>query len=791
MAEKKVNSKSLSFGPRRSIYLEVADELGKFDFPEEEIKHYEDFDLIYRTLCGILYNFVPTSGHPGGSISSGRIVEGLIFNTMDYCLDDPECLEADILSYAAGHKAMGLYAMWALRNEVARAGNPSLLPKDEKHQLRLEDLLGFRRNPTQETPLFRKLNAKPLDGHPTPQTPFVKLSTGASGVGVPSSFGLGFGAMDTFGEKSPLVHVLEGEGGMTPGRVSEALATAATAQLWNIKLHVDWNQASIDSNRVCREGDKPGDYVQWDPIEFCFLHDWNVIHVDDGKDFRQVLAAQALAKERLNDQPTAVIYRTVKGWQYGIEGRKSHGAGHKFCSEDYYKTLKPFEERFGVEIPRFEGKETQVNIEQNFYDTLMVIRKVFEENKELSAFFAGKLEEAKKRLSAISRKKRENVSNLGVIYTDEIKPDQIPEECRYKPGDKQTLRAALGEALNYLNRRTNGAFIGAAADLLDSTSISKLAKGFPEGFYNAVLNPDSRLIACGGICEDCMGAFMSGVSAYGTNIGAGSSYGAFIAALEHIPARLHGIGQQARHFYLGEPYRTFIIVAGHAGLKTGEDGPTHADPQCLQLLQENFPKGVLITLTPWDPQEIYPMLVEGLKKRPAVLVPFVTRPSETIIDREAMKLPPVTEAVKGIYAMRKADRNKKPYHGTVVLQGSGITNTFVTEVLSRIDEAGLNINIYYVTSAELFSLLSQEEQDAIYPQGLAEEAIGITGFTLPTLYRWVTSNEGRRRSVHAFIRGHYLGSGKAHKVLEEAGLHGDGQWETIKNYAEWMEKRSN
>ncbi len=34
-----------------------------------------------------------------------------------------------------------------------------------------------------------------------------------------------------------------------------------------------------------------------------------------------------------------------------------------------------------------------------------------------------------------------------------------------------------------------------------------------------------------------------------------------------------------------------ILVCAHAGLKTGEDGPTHADPQPLQLLQENFPAG--------------------------------------------------------------------------------------------------------------------------------------------------------------------------------------------------------
>ncbi len=783
---KNVSFEKFELGSRRGVYAEIHSQLDKFDISDETIKHFDDLDLIYRTLCGILYNFVPKSGHPGGSISSGRIVEGLLFSTMDYLMGDPECIEADLISYAAGHKAMGLYAMWGLRNECARASKPGILP-DEKHQLRLEDLLGFRRNPTQETPLFDKFKAKPLDGHPTPLTPFVKLSTGASGVGIPSSFGLGFGAMDTFGKDAPLVHVLEGEGGMTPGRVSEALSTAATAQLWNIKLHVDWNQASIDSNKVCRDGDTAGDYVQWNPAEFCYLHDWNVIYVENGKDIKQVLAAQMLAKEKLNDQPTAVIYRTIKGWQYGIEGRKSHGAGHDFCSDAYYETLKPFEKRFGIEFPAFDGEKTPTNIEKNFYDTLLVIRKVLEDDKDLSTFFGERLADSGERLKKLSRKKRKGAANIEALY--KIDENEVPSQCTYEPGGNQTLRAALGEALNHLNKKTGGAFVGASADLLNSTSIAMLAQGFPEGFYNAVSNPDSRLLATGGICEDCMGAFMAGASSYGTNIGAGSSYGAFVAALEHIAARLHGIGQQARSEYTGEPYRTFIIVCAHAGLKTGEDGPTHADPQALQLLQENFPAGVMITLTPWDPHEVYPMLVAALKKRPAVIAPFVTRPNETIIDREKMKLPPAKEAVKGMYAMRKADPSKKPYHGTIVLQGSGITNTFVMDVLPRIDEAGLNINVYYVSSTELFSALPIEEQEKIYPRELAGEAMGLTGLTLPTMYRWITSPEGRRRTVHAFVHGHYLGSGMAHKVFEEAGLHGEGQWKSIKDYADWMAKK--
>ncbi|HSG27299.1 MAG TPA: hypothetical protein VLA34_02375, partial [Candidatus Krumholzibacterium sp.] len=96
--------------------------------------------------------------------------------------------------------------------------------------------------------------------------------------------------------------------------------------------------------------------------------------------------------------------------------------------------------------------------------------------------------------------------------------------------------------------------------------------------------------------------------------------------------------------------------------------------------------------------------------------------------------------------------------------------------------------IYYVASAELFDLLPEDEQEKIYPESLACEAMGITGLTLPTMYRWVTSRGGRAHTVHAFKNGRYLGSGQAHKVLEEAGLHGEGQWEAVRKYADCIEK---
>lgn len=770
----------LKFGKRRAVVINAADELKKFSFGQDEIKHFETYDLIYRTLCAIMYNYVPTSGHPGGSISSGRFVEGIIFNTMDYNFNNPDDETADVLSYAAGHKALGLYAMWALRNEVVRLCKPSLLKADEKYQLRLEDLLGFRRNPTQETPLFKEYKAKALDGHPTPSTPFIKLSTGASGVGVGTSFGLAMGAIDYFSAgNAPHLHVVEGEGGMTPGRVAEAFAFAATAGLKNLTIHIDWNQASIDSNHVTRDDKGPGDYVQWDPIEFAYLHDWNVIIVPDGKDFAQIFTAQKLLKEIKNDQPTAIVYRTVKGWKYGIEGRASHGAGHKFCSEGYYTALKEAEDVTGIKFPRFNGDQSASNVERYYFDTLMTVRKMFEANKASAAFLAEKIEESQKRLKALNRRPREKAPNVEIIYDKKkFKVDQTPTELTLKVGDATTLRGVLGDALNYYNKASGGAILSASADLLGSTSVNNIYKGFPEGFYHSSERPLSRALSIGGICEDAIGGIMSGLSAYGKHVGVGSSYAAFIAALQHIAMRLHGIGQQASAHTFGGNYHPFIAVCAHAGLKTGEDGPTHADPQALQIIQENFPPGVIITLTPWDPQEIWPLMTAALQSRPCIIAPFVTRPNEKVLDRAKLGLPPVAEASKGVYMMRAANKLKKD-DGTIVLQESGVTYTFVEDVLPRLDKDGLNLNIYYVTSAELFDKLPRNEQEKIFPEKLRQEAMGITGFTLPTLYRFVTSEKGRTSSLHPFAKGHYMGSGQAHKVLEEAGLDAKSQYNSI------------
>ncbi len=767
---------SFELSHKRSLYADVTDYLQKekYKLSETDKQQLEKLDVAYRALVAILYNFVPTSGHPGGSISSGRIVQMLLYKMMAYELAEPQRLDADILSYAAGHKALGLYALWALRNECVRIAQPSLLPEKEQDQLRLEDLLGFRHNKVQGTPLFEKFHAKALGGHPEPLVPFVRTSTGASGVGDASAVGLGIAAADTYGANCPVVNILEGEGGLSAGRVSEALAAAATAQLKNVVFHIDWNEASIESDRVTNDGQNPGDYTQWTPVEFFRIHDFNVIFVPNGHNFEQIYAAQKLALEMPGNQPTAIVYRTVKGWHYGIEGRASHGAGHKFCSPEFYEALAEFEQLFGVKFPHFEGEKTPQNIEANYWQVLLTVREALEKEQKTAAFAAEQVRGRAATLRFLAREERAGLGNVQKIYTD-FTPENIPAEFAFTPGESYTTRGVLAQVLAYLNKQTNGCILTGSADLYGSTNAGKIAKDFPKGFYNAVSNPLSRELSAGGICEDGLAGICSGISSFGKHIGVWSSYAAFVA-FAHVAARLHAIGYQAAKEAGAHP-NTLVLFNGHAGVPTGEDGPTHADPQALQLLQDNFPKGSSITLTPLEVDEIWPLVTRALQLRPAVLSPFVVRPSYKCLDRKTLGLDPAQKAAKGVYYFKKPQGEPE---GVIFVQGAGAGRIFAEGVLPQLHND--NVAVIYVTSRELFEQLPAQEQEELVPSAWKKIATAITDFTLPTMDCWLHSDAGRACALWPHKSGSYLGSGSAEKVYEEAAMDAAGQLRAVKEY---------
>ena len=699
---------------------------------------------------------------------------------MSYDLSRPDREDADIISYAAGHKAMGLYSMWAIRDEIAAS---RLLPADARTPAP-GGLAGLSAQPSNQDPAFtvRRQGAMSTP----PGTPFVKLSTGTR-RGPGQLHRLALAAKDYFGKAAPFVHIVEGEGGLTPGRVAEALAAAGTASLGNAVVHLDFNQASIDSDRVCRENGVPGDYVQWTPMELFYLHDWNTVYVPDGSDFRQIAAGQRYALSLDNGQPTAIVYRTRKGWQYGIEGRGSHGAGHKLCSAGFLKTVEGLSGKAGQDAPSCQegaqrcqkAEDGPAVMEECLWQSLQLVRKALGSDRGATAALGRRLAGSKERLDLLGRAPRPGAPRVEAVYALAAQGGQTPPELKLAPGSVTTLRGELGKTLSHYNKASGGAVLACAADLLGSTSISAAGAGFPAGYWNAAANPGSRILSVGGICEDAMAGLLSGLSAFGRHVGAGSSYGAFLAPLGHIAARLHAIGAQAKHEVNGQPNRPFFLICAHAGLKTGEDGPTHADPQCLQLLQDNFPKGAAVTLTPWEPQEIWPLVAAALARRPAVIAPFVTRPNEKVLDRAALGLAPIESAADGLYLLRKP-RGKGV--GTIVLRESAAAYAFVETALPLLLKAGADPWVYYVASAELFDMLPAAKRRKIFPEERSREAMGITGFTWPTMLRWTTSELGRSLTLHPFRNGRFLSSGPGDMVLAEAGLDGVSQFKAVKNY---------
>jgi len=263
-------------------------------------------------------------------------------------------------------------------------------------------------------------------------------------------------------------------------------------------------------------------------MELFHLHDWNVISVPDGTDMQSIAAAQRRALAIENGQPTAIVYRTTKGWRYGIEGKASHGAGHKLCHSSFFDSL-PVPQLVRDAIPRCDGESLCANgqnaaiLEHCWLDGLTAIRRWLETETSMTRILAGRIAGAKDRLDAMQRAPRSIAPQIDDAYAL-ARTATPPPELDLAPGSETTLRGQLGKAIGYLNRYSGGAFFVSAADLLGSTSIAEAAKDFAAGFHHTTKNADSRALSVGGICEDAISGVLSGISSFGHHIGVGASH---------------------------------------------------------------------------------------------------------------------------------------------------------------------------------------------------------------------------------------------------------------------------
>mgnify|MGYP006272389745 CR=1 FL=1 len=270
---------------------------------EEKTNYLEDMANRIR-LSALETTTKAGSGHPTTGMSEAEILSVLYFHHMNYDPENPNSLQGDDFVLSKGHGSPGLYAAMDL------AG-----------MLKGIDIMTLRE--------FES----PLEGHPVPRVPGVRIGTGSLGQGL--SVGLGLAkAMQLDGVERD-AYVLLGDGEMAEGNVWEAINLAPHLALNNVV-------AIIDVNRL---GQSQPTVYEWDTDAYHRKLDsfgWYT-QVVDGHSVEELVTAFAQAADA--DRPSAIVARTVKGkgvdFLENAEGRH----GKAVSQEELAEAQKQLKER--------------------------------------------------------------------------------------------------------------------------------------------------------------------------------------------------------------------------------------------------------------------------------------------------------------------------------------------------------------------------------------------------------------------------------------------------------------
>ena len=212
------------------------------------------------------------SGHPTSCMSCAELVSVLFFEEMRWDPGDPSGRDADVFVLSKGHSAP---ILWAALQEAGAIH---------------EDLLTLRRHDS------------PLEGHPTPLVPWVRVATGSLGQGLSSSAGMAWSRR--LDGSQGRVYCLMGDGEVAEGSVWEAAQFASFYQLDNLC-------AVIDVNRLGQSGPTMYEHDLARYLERLHAFGWETVSVD-GHDVAAV--REAFTKARATrGRPFGIVARTLKG----------------------------------------------------------------------------------------------------------------------------------------------------------------------------------------------------------------------------------------------------------------------------------------------------------------------------------------------------------------------------------------------------------------------------------------------------------------------------------------------
>jgi transketolase len=212
------------------------------------------------------------SGHPTTCMSAADIAAVLFFDEMRWDPRDPHARNQDMFVLSKGHAAP---LLWAALTEAGAV---------------------------KESVLTLRKKESPLEGHPTPLIPWVKVATGSLGQGLSAALGMALGKrLDGIDAR---VYCLLGDGEMAEGSVWEAAELAAHDRVENLC-------AIVDANALGQSGPSlhGKDASEW--VVKLQAFGWHAFEVD-GHNIDDLKNAFADARNT-KGRPTAIVARTEKG----------------------------------------------------------------------------------------------------------------------------------------------------------------------------------------------------------------------------------------------------------------------------------------------------------------------------------------------------------------------------------------------------------------------------------------------------------------------------------------------
>ena len=219
------------------------------------------------------------SGHPGGSLGCAEFFVAL-FQEIMHRKDgfDMNGQEEDLFFLSNGHISPVFYSV------LARSGY----------------------FPVEELNTFRLLNSR-LQGHPTTHEglPGIRVASGSLGQGI--SVAIGAALAKKLNQDAHLVYTLCGDGELQEGQNWEAIMYAASNQVDNLIVTVDYNGQQIDGSL--------DDVLSLGNLRAKFeAFGWLVIDIENGNDLNSIISGLKSAQGHTGKgKPICVLMHTVMG----------------------------------------------------------------------------------------------------------------------------------------------------------------------------------------------------------------------------------------------------------------------------------------------------------------------------------------------------------------------------------------------------------------------------------------------------------------------------------------------